>query len=341
MSVKAASRAPILVVFSLLLLLPAAAYAAGPVNPGSFSKHAGNPVVPAGAAGSWDASTAMAPSVVFVGGQYHMWFVGAAAPTFVGRVGHATSPDGLTWSKDSAPALDVGSPGEWDSKSILGVSVLFDGGFYRMWYAADNGSTVQIGYATSDDGLTWVKLADPVLSPDGSSWEQARISWPCVIKVGGRYHMWYRGGNIPNTAIGYATSTDGVNWVKHSGNPVFTGGDVGDWDDVLEAAAVTHDGFLYHMWYSGAGANDVGQVGHAFSADGVNWTRTGIVLANGAAGAFDALGADYAFVRLEDSTYKMWYSGLSEEAYQIGYAEGAGVASHWLYVPVVLRNYGP
>ena len=64
----------------------------------------------------------------------------------------------------------------------------------------------------------------PVLSPD-EPWEKVAVMCPHVIwdaetKL---YRMWYSGGEQyePN-AIGYATSPDGLEWTKHTKNPVFT-----------------------------------------------------------------------------------------------------------------------
>ena len=41
------------------------------------------------------------------------------------RIGHATSPDGITWTKDTNnPVLDVGPDGNWDDNTGL-LKVVF------------------------------------------------------------------------------------------------------------------------------------------------------------------------------------------------------------------------
>ncbi len=54
-----------------------------------------------------------------------------------------------------------------------------------------------------------------------------------VLYEGGEYKMWYSGfDGVQGLRIGYATSSDGVNWTKYAGNPVITNGSSGVWDAV-------------------------------------------------------------------------------------------------------------
>ena len=47
-----------------------------------------------------------------------------------------------------------------------------------------------IGYAESDDGLSWTKNPEPVLDP-GLGWEDWLVYHPSVVFDGSDYHMWY------------------------------------------------------------------------------------------------------------------------------------------------------
>lgn len=49
------------------------------------------------------------------------------------------------------------------------------------------------------------------------TWEGTMVRDPSVYQFE-QYNMWYWNDNA---SIGYATSPDGVNWTKYSGNPVF------------------------------------------------------------------------------------------------------------------------
>jgi hypothetical protein len=79
-----------------------------------------------------------------------MWYSGGGM--FAWRIGHATSTDRITWTKDANnPVLDVGASGQWDDAYVGACSILFDdaNSTWKMWYnggrAPMNGS---IGYAT-------------------------------------------------------------------------------------------------------------------------------------------------------------------------------------------------
>ena len=146
-----------------------------------WDKYPANPVLPAGGAGEWDSTFAVANTVMFHEGTYKMWYKG------VGGFGYATSPDGLTWTKHlSNPVLQPGGLFAWDQLGIYDASVLIVDGTYRMWYSGVDGSaTFRIGHATSPDGIVWTKdPASPVLNlgPPGSwdySWAPPGLSGPC------------------------------------------------------------------------------------------------------------------------------------------------------------------
>ena len=64
------------------------------------------PVLEKGAPGSWESMGIGFPAVVFDDTIYHMWYGGISESGVA--IGHATSPDGLTWTKD--PNNPVPSP---------------------------------------------------------------------------------------------------------------------------------------------------------------------------------------------------------------------------------------
>ena len=71
------------------------------------------PVLTIGADGAWDDTTIWDPNVLYAGGQFKMWYCGedGDAP----RIGTATSPDGITWTKYAGnPVLAGGAPGSWE-----------------------------------------------------------------------------------------------------------------------------------------------------------------------------------------------------------------------------------
>ena len=117
------------------------------------------------------------------------------------------------WTKyPGNPVFSGGVAGTWN-RHLFGPKVLFneDSARFEMWYSASYGSPnwrpYQIGYATSQDGVTWTKHPDnPILSPTPSSWDSDIVGFPRIIKNGDRYQMWYSGRTSGNSVdrLGYA-----------------------------------------------------------------------------------------------------------------------------------------
>ena len=220
-----------------------------------------------GAPGTWDDYWVSYRIVLFDGVEYKMWYNGNDGSRW--RIGYATSSDGIVWEKYAAnPVLDIGESGTWDDIHVYSSAVLFNGTEYQMWYTGDAGSyTERIGYATSFDGIVWEKHPNnPVLDLGASgTWDDDRVRIPTVLFNGTEYQMWYSGSGGSNFRIGYATSANGILWVKHPDNPVFDIGESGTWDDIhVYAPTVLFDGIEYKMWYTGSDGSH-GRIGYATS----------------------------------------------------------------------------
>jgi len=230
-----------------------------------------------------------------------------------------------------------------------------------MWYRGQDVGitplTTRIGYATSLDGVIWIKYddpntvnpphaeSDPVMNPgDPGSWDSVWILHPTVIFDGTTYHMWYMGwdGNIPR--IGYATSPDGINWTKYDdlitvnppfaeSDPVMNPGDPGSWDvAAVFSPSVIYDGTSYHMWYSGGDSLNSGlpfptesKIGYATSPNGITWTKFAnpVLEAGAQGGAWDGIGVGDPDVVYDGTTYHMYYDGAGFDGvfrFRIGYA---------------------
>jgi len=315
---------------------------ADPFLPGTWTKLAGNPVLNTGSAGSWNDKYTFAPSVLLDGVTYKMWYDAASTAGPARKIGYATSPDGLAWTRQANPVLSPGTVGAWDEKGAGFPAVIKDGTTYKMWYSgSDASSTGRVGYATSPDGTTWTKSAsNPVLGVGAAgSWDSTFVGMTSVIKTGSGFKLWYRGGSATGGGIGFATSPDGLVWTKYAGNPVISGGS-GGWDTTPYHPEVIFDGTVYHMWYSGCNqADDVCQVGYATSTNGTQWIRKGMVLPQGAAGAWDGQSADHTAVLLVGSTLNMWYSGFDGTSYRIGYASAsAAVLNRRSFIPALVKS---
>ena len=111
-------------------------------------------------------------------------------------------------------------------------SVLEEAGGYRMWLSGGNPRdpdhiVVDVYHARSTDGVSWTIDKDPVLRPGPApgAWDALRVETPTVVKVGATYHLYYSGfdaagARIGSSAIGHATSGDGIHWTKDPRNPI-------------------------------------------------------------------------------------------------------------------------
>ena len=82
----------------------------------------------------------------------------------------------------------------------------------RPWPSSQDYRSLQIGHATSRDGLHWTKdPANPVL-PKGtaSAWDREGTWDPFVLHEDGVFKMWYGDGMDDHGGWGYAVSTDGM-----------------------------------------------------------------------------------------------------------------------------------
>ena len=77
---------------------------------------------------------------------------------------------------------------------------------------------MQVGYATSTDGISWTKHASNPVFNDPTWATGATENWG-VMKVGSEYLMWYT--NFGMRQSGIAVSTDLVNWTPHTTGPIF------------------------------------------------------------------------------------------------------------------------
>ncbi|MBE7557591.1 hypothetical protein HS125_01025 [bacterium] len=146
-------------------------------------------------------------------------------------VEHATSPDGLTW------ALDARNPIYRDAYAPCLLKV---GGEYRMYHVDGSQRPWRIFLATGPDLYSLSPHpANPMLELDQHNWEAqwepgpdgvrspAALVYPYVWKEDKTWIMYYAaywksGWGVLTTAMGMATSPDGIVWKKNPDNPVFT-----------------------------------------------------------------------------------------------------------------------
>ena len=131
-------------------------------------------------------------------------------------IGLAYSVDGKHWKRYGddpvlSPCTEADDPSVgWDYRSVGYPTVIKDAdGIWHMWFCGGPNTNHGIGYAWSNDGISWTKDANnPIFhKDDGVSWRADRTYRPMVIEDGGIYKMWFSGKDAAgNYAIGYATA---------------------------------------------------------------------------------------------------------------------------------------
>ena len=197
---------------------------------------------------------------------YHLWYTGQAKEH--SWIGHATSPDGISWKRDGAkPVLSPDTA--WEKVAVMCPDVMWDAEakVYRMWYSGgEQYEPDDIGYATSSDGNIWKKHeGNPVFKADPARpWEQHKVTACQVVRHGDWYYMFFIGfRDIDHAQIGLARSRDGVSgWERHPANPIISPTPNG-WDhDACYKPYAIFDGQRWLLWYNGRHGN-IEQIGMA------------------------------------------------------------------------------
>ena len=198
------------------------------------------PVLPNGPEGTFDWGFVRVPCVIRDGDVYRMYYTAGDGKNGW-FVGYAESADGQHWTKPKLGVCEYA--GSKDNNLVLAPEasrgerrithpwVFKDGEAYRMYYSVQAGQGYAVGTGTSDDGIHWVKDPRVVVLPRGpkGAFDHWYAALPRVVRDADGYRMWYTGYNggqhLPEIeeayALGYASSSDGVHWTKHEGNPVF------------------------------------------------------------------------------------------------------------------------
>ena len=229
----------------------------------------------------WDGERTETPMVVKAGGTYHLYYTGGkiGASPGVYEIGHATSPDGTTWTKDPAnPVLSYHSdPAKWGFYLAAEPGVVYDNGTFYLYYVTarmrpggytgDQALQMGIALATSTDGSLFTPYdanndgeLDPVLVqsanyPVSSNYVGYSTPYP-LIDSSGRFHLFYdvaqyvNPGDWRQVALAHATSKDGYAFTETE-HDIFTYG-TGDWKDYeARSPAVLQQGDVFKMWFAG------------------------------------------------------------------------------------------
>jgi beta-1,2-mannosidase len=172
-----------------------------------------------------------------------------------------------------------------------------DGKFVILYRAQDQKGTSSLGYGTSDDGIHFVRRAEPVLASETPYEKGGGVEDPRLAKIGETYYLTYTGYNNvdgvgpkkKDAQLCLATSTDLVQWKRQG---VIMPAYKGKWNvGWTKSGAIVPEkiGGKYWMYYLGDAAGHDTQMGVASSTDLLHWSDAlDHPILTGRAGAFDS-----------------------------------------------------
>lgn len=178
------------------------------------------------------------------------------------------------WTDYSGNPILSPSGTYFETHGVGEANVLFIDSVYKMWYMGDaGGSNKFVMYAESMDGITWSRpFSEPVLSPGPpGTWDELCVCPGAIIYEDGIYSMLYCGFSDPYSVwqIGLATSSDGINWVKHPSPVLYANS--GDEFQLAPSSIIKVEG-EYYLYYTGRNLPYL-DIRLAKSVDKINWIR--------------------------------------------------------------------
>ncbi len=230
-----------------------------------FIKYEKNPVL-----GGKELGVCFDVYVAFNNGKYRMDFSWrtkkSLAVTF--------SDDTIHWQKPQI-TLPFDEQSGWED-DVNRNCVIYDNGIYKMWYTGQARGYSYIGYAESEDGISFKRVRnEPIMIPE-YPYEKESVMNPCVMLEDGIYKMWYAAGETyePNVLC-YAQSSDGIHFEKSRLNPIFIKGDKEfEQNRVGGCQVIKTDDLGYLMFYIGYRDIDTACICAAKSENGITgWKR--------------------------------------------------------------------
>lgn len=257
-----------------------------PLTLGPVVRFSGNPILSAGASGTFNDSGVRDGKLLYVDGQFFLFYTGNSQVTspFYPTIGVATSPDGFAWT-DQGQVIAAGLGGSYDAGGVFSPGVFYEGGvFYLFGSVISNGAhwysgPIQIALYTSPTGLPGTFTAQGVVLTQDQAWEDAQgVYAPDIQKIRGRYVMYYSsatGTGVPpwRSGAAFSDSLTGT-WEKYSGNP--TMGDMTDYTEEPAVLQMPSGGFL--AFFDQVAANGV-SVWQTTDPEGLaGWEKLGNIL---------------------------------------------------------------
>lgn len=151
---------------------------------------------------------------------FHMWYIfgtgwkkyaADTAPDRTYKIGHATSTDGIEWTKEEARCIIPDRLGPDESQAL--PTVIGIGKRYHMFFCyresfdfrQTTGRGYRIGHAWSDDLINWVRDDDQLqLAGTPNDWDSDMQCYPHIFECDKKIFLLYNGNEFGRYGFGLA-----------------------------------------------------------------------------------------------------------------------------------------
>jgi hypothetical protein len=158
-----------------------------------------------------DPYLAGAPWVLRDSGMFRMWYVsgtewiddpdGGPKPVHYYTIKHAISDDGVSWKTSERLCL----PYLGGEHALARPVVMRKGRGYVMIYCARRfHETYRIYTATSDDGISWKRNSEPLMTTSQSGWDSEMVCYGSLLQHGDLSYLLYNGNAYGRDGFGMA-----------------------------------------------------------------------------------------------------------------------------------------
>lgn len=188
------------------------------------------------------------------------------------------------WSRISGQPILWPQGQSFESAGVFNPTVIKHGGKFMMLYRAqDKNGVSSLGYASSEDGVHFIRRLQPVMAADAPYEKGGGVEDPRVVEIGNIFYLTYTGYHNKGTAstppnlhgdaqLCLATSKDLIHWKRHG---VIVPAYKGKWNvGWTKSGAIIPQRIRRKFWmyYLGDASRQGSQMGVAYSTDLLHWT---------------------------------------------------------------------
>jgi beta-1,2-mannobiose phosphorylase / 1,2-beta-oligomannan phosphorylase len=230
-----------------------------------FMPYEHNPVFEGRGKGFWDETIRERGWILKEDGIYHLWYSGYTFPeSNAKKLGYATSPDGITWTRYSDKPI-------YDETWVEDMTVVKVGDTYYMFAEGEKDHAHML---TSKDRIHWTNQgALDIRKANGEPIPPGPFGTPAIFVENGTWYLFYERDDV---AIWLASSTDLKTWTNVQDKPVMDCG-----PDAYDKAMIAMDQVVkykgkYYAYYHGLVPNSKPKdwtTDIAVSTDLIHWEK--------------------------------------------------------------------